>query len=326
MPAFHKRPDWRILGLRPTDPEYALDRRRFLASLGMGGLSLSGLIVGCKQTADADAPPGPATRPAKPGLYPAKRNPSFTLDRKLTKRDAVLRHVNYYEFDASNKPRAVRLAQKLVTHPWTISVTGQVKKPQTFGVDELVGRLPLEERLYRHRCVETWTMALPWTGFPLRRLLDLVEPLSSAKYVRFVSFNRPEQAPGMRADSGYPWPYHEGLRMDEARNDLALLATGMYGAPLSKQNGAPIRLVVPWKYGYKSIKAIVEIQLVEKQPSTFWNTVNPREYGFESNVNPAVPHPRWSQAREWMIDGNQTIKRDTQAYNGYAKLVAGMYH
>lgn len=324
MHSIHRRPDWWIQDLQPTDKQWFLNRREFLASVGIGGTVLAGGIAGCNRNAEADPPPGPATRPA-PGLYPAKRNLSFELDRAITKREAVLRHINYYEFDASNKPEAVKLAQRLTTHPWTLTVAGLVKKPMTFDVQTLERRFPIEERLYRHRCVETWAMAVPWIGFPLRRLLDLVEPLAKAKFVRFVSFLRPDEAPGQHPASVYPWPYHEGLRLDEARNDLTLLTTGMYGQPLPKQNGAPIRLVVPWKYGYKSIKAIVKIELVEKQPATLWNTVASNEYGFYSNVDPAVPHPRWSQAREWMIDGNRFNKRKTLPYNGYGKLVAHMY-
>ncbi|MCG8409536.1 MAG: protein-methionine-sulfoxide reductase catalytic subunit MsrP [Phycisphaerales bacterium] len=325
MPSIHKQPDWWISDLQPTDEQWFLNRRQFLTSLGIGGAALTaGGISGCDRGAGAETTPGAATRPA-PGLYPAKRNQKFELDRPITRRKDVLNYINYYEFDPADKPRAVKLSQKLTTHPWTLKVTGLVKKPRTFDVEELQKRFPLEERLYRHRCVETWAMALPWTGFPLRHLLNLVEPLATAKYVRFVSFMRPSEAPGQHPGSSYPWPYHEGLRLDEALHDLALLATGVYGHPLPKQNGAPIRVVVPWKYGYKSIKAIVEIELVEKQPPTLWNTVAPHEYGFYSNVDPAVPHPRWSQAKEWMIDGSRMSKRATLPYNGYGRLVNQLY-
>ena len=325
MPHFHKRPAWWIPHLQPTDEQAFFSRRRFLASLGVGGVTLAGSIGACRRDAEAGPTPSPTTHPVGPDALTAARNAKYKLDRKMTREEAVRRYVNYYEFDAADKPRAVRLAQELTIHPWTVKVGGLVKKPKTFDIDDLLQRFALEERLYRHRCVETWAMALPWIGFPLRALLDWVEPLSAAKFVRFVSFMRPEEAPGQRIGSGYPWPYHEGLRLDEARNELAFLAVGAFGRRLAKQNGAPIRLVVPWKYGYKSIKAIVEIQLVDKQPPTFWNTVNAHEYGFYSNVDPAVPHPRWSQAKEWMIDGGRLNKRDTLPYNGYAKLVAGMY-
>ncbi|MFQ5425326.1 MAG: protein-methionine-sulfoxide reductase catalytic subunit MsrP, partial [Phycisphaerae bacterium] len=289
MSFIHERPFWAIPGARATDERLVLNRREFVSAIGAAGAVAAGILPGCDRGVDAEAPPGPATRPSMPGLYPAKRNAKYTLDRKLSRRDSALRYVNYYEFDASNKSAAVRLAQKLVTYPWSVEVSGLVRHPKRFDVDDLVRRFPLEERLYRHRCVETWAMAVPWTGFPLRLLLDAVEPLPQAKYVRFVSFLRPKQAPGQQSGSTYPWPYHEGLRLDEARNELALLATGIYGQPLPKQNGAPIRLVVPWKYGYKSIKAIERIELVAQRPPTFWNSVSPVEYGFESNVNPKVP-------------------------------------
>jgi len=330
MPNIHKRPAWWIPNLRPTDEAVFLDRRRFMASLGIGGAALIGGISACDRISDTSTKPRPTTRPdarsqLEPAALTAPRNDKYTLDRKTTKADAVMRYVNYYEFDAADKPRAVRLAQNLTLHPWTLSITGLVKKPRTFDVEELEKRLSLEERLYRHRCVETWAMALPWIGFPLRSLIKLVEPLSAARFVRFVSFMRPDEAPGQHLGSGYPWPYHEGLRIDEANSEAAFVAVGAYGRRLAKQNGAPIRLVTPWKYGYKSIKAIVEMQFVDKQPPTFWNTVNAHEYGFYSNVDPAVPHPRWSQAQEWMIDGGRMSKRDTLPYNGYGELVAHLY-
>lgn len=333
MSNIHKRPPWWISDLRPTNEAIFLDRRRFMASLGIGGATLIGGISACNRKTDPSTKSKPTTRAAgsdaqsdlEPDALNAPRNKKYTLDRKITKAEAVMRYVNYYEFDAANKPRAVRLAQNFTIHPWTLSITGLVKKPKTYDVDELEKRFPLEERLYRHRCVETWAMALPWIGFPLHSLIKFVEPLSAARFIRFVSFMRPEEAPGQYPGSGYPWPYHEGLRMDEANSEPAFLAVGAYGHRLTKQNGAPIRLVTPWKYGYKSIKAIVEMQFVDKQPPTFWNTVNANEYGFLSNVDPALPHPRWSQAQEWMIDGGRMNKRDTLPYNGYGELVAGMY-
>ncbi len=324
MPQIHRLPHWRLTDRQPTDESFVVDRRSFVATLGAAGVVVGGGLIGCDASA-AEPPPGADQRPVPPGLYPARRNAKYKLDRKITQRDAVLQTINYYEFDASNKPRAVELAQKLTTHPWTVEVTGLVKTPKKFDIAELEKRFGLEERLYRHRCVETWAMAVPWTGFPLSKLLDVVEPLSAAKFVRLVTYMRPKEAPGQHPDSSYPWPYHEGLRMDEARNELTMLATGLFGKPLPKQNGSPIRLVVPWKYGYKSIKAIVKIELVDKRPPTFWNTVRPAEYGFLSNVDPKVPHPRWSQAEEWMIDGGRTKKRPTLPYNGYGELVAGMY-
>ncbi|MEM7233118.1 MAG: protein-methionine-sulfoxide reductase catalytic subunit MsrP, partial [Planctomycetota bacterium] len=262
----------------------------------------------------------PSGDPKKP-LYPAKRNSKYRLDRRLTAESFATSYNNFYEF-TFGKTRARTLAQRMKTSPWKIEISGLVKKPMTIDVDQLMRKVPLEERLYRFRCVEAWAMAVPWTGFPLRALLELVEPLRSAKYVRFETFNKPDWGQGFLYKE-YPWPYHEALTIDEASNELALMATGLYGKPLPKQNGAPIRLVVPWKYGFKSIKSIVKIELVEKKPETFWNTVIPEEYGFEANVNPDVPHPRWSQAFETLIDSGKRV--ETQLYNGYADQVAHLY-
>jgi sulfoxide reductase catalytic subunit YedY len=202
-------------------------------------------------------------------------------------------------------------------------VDGLCAKPTKFDLDDLYRRMPLEERQYRHRCVETWSMCVPWTGFPLRELLKAVEPKPEARFVAFETFDRPEVAPHRASSVGYPWPYTEGLTMAEATNELVLLATGMYGHPLLKQNGAPIRLVVPWKYGYKSIKSIVRIRLTDTQPATFWNTIQPAEYDFQANVNPDVPHPRWSQRSERMLGTGAMF--DTVLYNGYGEFVGDLY-
>ncbi|MDX1567946.1 MAG: protein-methionine-sulfoxide reductase catalytic subunit MsrP, partial [Longimicrobiales bacterium] len=202
-------------------------------------------------------------------------------------------------------------------------VAGEVENPGTFDVADLERELGLEERIYRHRCVEAWAMTVPWTGFPLRKLLDRVQPLSSANYIRFVSFDRPEQAVGQRTQNWYPWPYYEALRMDEARNELTMVVTGIYGEPMPKQHGAPVRIVTPWKYGYKSPKSIVRMEFVREQPPTFWNDMAPSEYGFFSNVNPEVPHPRWSQAEEEMIGTGEVYP--TEVFNGYGEWVADMY-
>jgi sulfoxide reductase catalytic subunit YedY len=206
--------------------------------------------------------------------------------------------------------------------PWTLEVGGLVGKPRTFDLEDLLRAFPLEERIYRHRCVEAWAMVVPWTGFPLAALLRQVEPLPSARFVRFVSFERPSEASHQK-DRSQPWPYTEGLTLAEASNELAFLATGMYGHPLLKQHGSPVRLVVPWKYGFKSAKAIVRIELTAEQPATFWNTLMPHEYDFWANVNPTVPHPRWSQEKERLLGTGET--RPTQRYNGYAEWVAHLY-
>jgi methionine sulfoxide reductase catalytic subunit len=256
-------------------------------------------------------------------LYPAKRNAAFQLDREITPEWAATGYNNFYEFDPYGKETVKGLVGKFVTNPWSIRVHGLVKEPRTLDLDELVKKFPLEERLYRFRCVERWAMAVPWTGFPLHLLVKEVEPKPNAKYLRFLTANRPDQMPGM-SKAPYPWPYFEGLRMDDAMHPLTLVATGLYGKPLPKQNGAPVRLVVPWKYGYKSIKSIVSIEFVEKEPPTFWNRLQPSEYGFYSNVEPKKPHPRWSQAYEQLIPNME--RRATLQYNGYAEQVAGLYN
>ncbi len=258
-----------------------------------------------------------------PGLLPAvERNPEFTLDRPLTPEWAATSYNNYYEF-STDKQAIKRLAQAFKPRPWTLEVKGHCAKPRTWSIEDLEKEMPIEERLYRHRCVEAWAMAVPWMGFPVAELLRRVEPTSKAQYVRFVSVNRPEEMPGIRYSGNYPWPYYEGLRMDEAMNPLAFLATGLYGKVLPNQNGAPLRLVTPWKYGFKSAKAIVRIELVEKRPNTFWNMAVPQEYGFFANVNPARPHPRWSQAVEQLLPNMDRVP--TQPYNGYGKWVSSLY-
>jgi sulfoxide reductase catalytic subunit YedY len=212
---------------------------------------------------------------------------------------------------------------RFVTSPWQIEISGLVEKPMTLEMADLPKMFSLEERIYRLRCVEAWAMIVPWTGFPLSKLIERVSPRSEAKFVRFETFNKPEQCPGVQHVRDYPWPYFEGLRLDEAMNPLTMVVTGIYGKPLPKQHGAPVRMVVPWKYGYKSIKSIVKIEFVASQPTTFWEKLQPDEYPFESNVNPNVPHPRWSQATERMIDTGDRVR--TQLYNGYGNYVAKLY-
>ena len=309
---------------RSVSPESVyLTRRKFLKSIGLATL---GTAVGChRSSADSATREGqirgiPAASPTA-DLYPPRRNESFTLDRPITPEVVASTYNNFYEF-SEHKKAAGLLAEQLTTRPWTIKVTGLVQNPQIFDIDSLVRKMPLEERLYRHRCVEAWAMAVPWTGFPIRALMELVQPLSSAKYIRMVTFNDPKTAPGMR-NTSYPWPYHEGLTIAEAANDLSLFVTGIYGHELTKQHGAPIRLVAPWKYGYKSIKSIVELEFVAERPPTFWSTLIPWEYNFGANVNPKIPHPRWSQASERLIGTN--IRRATLDYNGYGPFVSDLY-
>ncbi len=243
------------------------------------------------------------------------------LGASLTSCQDITTYNNFYEF-SYGKEDVARRAQDFKTSPWTVTVGGLVNKPGAFTVADLVQRYQPAERIYRMRCVEAWSVVVPWTGFPLARLLADVQPKPEAKFVRFVSFYDPKQMPG---DSSLPFPYSEGLRLDEAVHDLTILATGLYGKPLPAQDGAPIRLVVPWKYGFKSAKSIMSIELVDKQPATFWSTLAPHEYGFYSNVNPNVDHPRWSQASERRI--GEAERRDTLLFNGYdqvAPLYAGM--
>jgi sulfoxide reductase catalytic subunit YedY len=246
---------------------------------------------------------------------------SYTVNEKITTLDDASHYNNYYEF-GTGKEEPAKYANTLITSPWKVQVGGLVNKPKTYDLDELMKIVPVEERVYRMRCVEAWSMVIPWDGIPLAALLKQVEPTAKAKFVAFQSFYNEKQMPRSKY-AGIDLPYVEGLRLDEAMNPLALLAVGMYGETLPNQNGAPIRLVVPWKYGFKGIKSIVKITLVEKEPPTTWNIANAREYGFYSNVNPLVDHPRWSQATERRI--GELFKVKTLMFNGYADQVASLY-
>ncbi|MEQ8635799.1 protein-methionine-sulfoxide reductase catalytic subunit MsrP [Gimesia maris] len=307
-----------------------LYRREFLQRMGTGlGIAgFAGLLASCEQATKEEIEQAGATTPlpqASGSIYPAQRNPAFKYGRPETDPIEAEKFTNFYEFTGPTSKQAWKYVEHFQTAPWSVTVEGECAKPRTFDLDDLYKELKFEERAYRHRCVETWAMCVPWTGFPLASLLKLVEPKASAKFVAFETFNKPQQAPYMESSGPgtWPWPYTEGLTMPEAMNDLAFIATGLYGAPLLKQNGAPIRLVVPWKYGFKSGKSIVKIRLTKDQPATFWNTVNPEEYGFVANVEPDVPHPRWSQRTEWMLG---TEKRyDTKPFNGYGEYVASLY-
>jgi sulfoxide reductase catalytic subunit YedY len=301
---------WELPEHMATPEAVFLDRRRLLAaSLAAGGL---GILPGAAGAQEADP---------SAGLYPVKRNEAFTLgDRQVTPEEINANYNNFYEFGSSKRVAAA--AQALKVRPWTIKLDGMVEKEQTLDIDALLKAMPLEERLYRHRCVEAWAMAVPWSGFPLRALLEVAKPLSSAKYVQMQTFLDPKIAPGQK-QSWYPWPYTEGLTMAEAANDLAFMVTGAYGKPLAKSFGAPIRLALPWKYGFKHIKSIVRITFTDQRPKSFWEAIQPAEYGFWANVNPAVPHPRWSQATEQLLGTGQTVP--TQLFNGYGEYVADMY-
>lgn len=306
---------WQLRANQITPEAKFYQRRQFLKAIAIGSTAWSSsLLSSCGPAADAIAI-GAQEQPAGPELYPARRDVRFSLDRPVTAEAYAASYNNFYEFSVF-KSRVYRQAARLKTFPWQVAVSGLVEKGRVFDIDQLVRTFPLEERLYRFRCVEAWAMAVPWTGFLLRDLIKQVQPLSTARYVRFETFMNPKIAGNQ--SSGYgPWPYSEALTMAEAMNDLTLMATGIYGHPLPKQHGAPLRLVVPWKYGFKSIKSIVKIEFTAAQPKTFWNSNRPSEYDFTANVDPAVPHPRWSQATEKLIDAGET--RATLPFNGYGE-------
>ncbi len=296
------------------EPVY-LSRRSFMRAVGtlVAGtwvLNACGTEGPSSAALGADSPPAGSTTAT-----------ADELNDPLTSYDAVTNYNNFYEF-STDKEAVASLARTFTTTPWSVAVGGLVDKPKTYAFEDIEKRFPSEERVYRLRCVEGWSMVIPWLGFPLGRLLAEVEPTSKAKYVRFETVERPAEMPGQR-DGFYTWPYVEGLRLDEAMHDLTLLATGLYGNALLPQNGAPLRLVVPWKYGFKSIKSIVKIDLVEEQPRSLWMAAAPDEYGFYANVNPDVPHPRWSQSSERRI--GETQRRRTLPFNGYAEEVQGLY-
>jgi sulfoxide reductase catalytic subunit YedY len=307
----------KILSSEITPEHLYLSRRKFL--IGAGTVAAGALLSACgipvPASSSATSVPALPTEPA-----PRASKAADELGDKLTPYDAITNYNNYYEF-SMDKEEVARLAQGFKTSPWTVQVGGLVNQPKAFGLEDLL-KLTQEERIYRLRCVEAWSMVIPWTGFPLSRLLKEVEPLSKAKYVRFETILDPEQMPG-QSGGWYDWPYVEGLRLDEAMHDLTILATGLYGKPLPPQDGAPIRLVVPWKYGFKSCKSIVKMDLVEEMPVSFWMAAAPNEYGFYANVNPDVPHPRWSQATERRI--GELARRKTLPFNGYAEQVASLY-
>ena len=250
----------------------------------------------------------------------APRNPAFDPGRDITAERDATTYNNYYEFGTDKS--ISRAAQRLPVSPWTIKIEGMVSTPKTIDFDDLMKKVHLEERVYRHRCVEGWAMTVPWTGFPLKELVKLADPSASAKYIAFETLADPKTMPGLRS-SAFEWPYIEGVTMAEANNDLAFLVTGLYGKTVPKQNGAPIRLVLPWKYGFKSVKSIVKVTFTDKRPTTFWEGLQPSEYGFWANVNPEVPHPRWSQATERLLGNDQRVP--TKLYNGYGEFVAGLY-
>lgn len=295
-----------------TPQDVWLSRRKWLRQAGMGALALGGggLLPAVAET----------LRPA----LAAAANPAYWLKDKLTTEKDVTSYNNFYEF-GTGKTDPFRHADRLQTEPWTVSVEGEVETPRTFDIDQLRKLAAMEERIYRLRCVEAWSMVIPWSGYSLSALLSQVRPTSKAKYVEFVTAVQPENMPGLN-DRIIDWPYREGLRMDEAMHPLTMLVFGVYGKALPGQNGAPLRVAIPWKYGFKSGKSIVKIRLVEEMPATSWVSIAPNEYGFYANVNPEVSHPRWSQATERRIgDAFFAPRVPTQMFNGYADQVASLY-
>jgi sulfoxide reductase catalytic subunit YedY len=300
---------------RLATPEHLVFNRRALLVGAAGALAAFPGAAMAQRVGDLDKLPDPSA-----GLYPAKRNGAYTLDRPITDEKINEHFNNFYEFGTSKD--VADASQRLQIRPWTVKIDGLVEKPVEIGIDDLMRKMTLEERTYRHRCVEAWSMAIAWTGFPFKKLVEFARPLGSAKYVQMETFLDPKMAPGQRM-RWYPWPYVEGLTMAEATNELAFLATGAYGHPLAKVQGAPLRLAVPWKYGFKSIKSIVRFSFVEKRPVGLWERLQASEYGFWANVNPSVPHPRWSQATEEVIGTGE--RRPTLIFNGYGEYVAGLY-
>jgi len=294
-------------------------RRAFMKSLG--ALSAGALLAACGPGREAPTPTTAVQGAPGGEAEPRASAAADELGDPLTDFEAITNYNNFYEFSMDKEEVAVR-SRDFAVRPWTVEVGGLVSKPAVFGIEDILSLFPREERIYRLRCVEAWSMVIPWLGFPLKQLLDRVEPTGDAKYVRFETLHDPERMPGQRS-RWYTWPYVEGLRLDEAYHDLTILATGLYGKELMPQNGAPLRLVVPWKYGFKSIKSIVKIELVSEMPTSLWMAAAPHEYGFYANVNPQVNHPRWSQATERRI--GEFSRRETLMFNGYEEEVAHLY-
>jgi sulfoxide reductase catalytic subunit YedY len=312
MNIIHRR-GWQIPERQATPEGVYLNRRALLAATASAAAAtLAPSIAHAQRVTDLPDP--------TKDLYPAKRAEKYTLgDREITPEKINANYNNFYEFGGSKD--IARAAQQLKIRPWTVKIDGMVEKPFDIAVDDLIRKMPLEERLYRHRCVEAWSMTIPWTGFPMAKLVELAKPLASATYVTMQTF-QDKAYPGFR-QIGYPWPYTEGLTIAEANNELAFVVTGMYGKPALKQMGSPLRLAVPWKYGFKSIKSIVRFSFTDQRPKTFWESLQAAEYGFWANVNPEIPHPRWSQATEEDITtGN---RRPTVLFNGYGEYVAALY-
>jgi methionine sulfoxide reductase catalytic subunit len=305
------RRGWELPESAATPESVFHGRRRLLKGLAAGPMLLGAGFAGRARADDEGL---------APELYPAERNAAYTVDREMTDEALATTYNNFYEYGSHKQ--IWRAAQELKLRPWTVTIDGMVANEVTLDAEDLIRRMPIEERVYRLRCVEAWAMTVPWIGFPMAELVRFAEPTSGARYVEMQTFLEPEMAPGQR-QFWYPWPYIEGLTLEEATNELAFIGTGLYGKTMPKQNGAPIRLVAPWKYGFKSLKSIVRFTFTDQRPKTFWETVQGQEYGFWANVNPEVAHPRWSQATEELIGSGEKVP--TRIYNGYGEYVAHLY-
>jgi len=347
MTSIRRPRPWEGRTTRPVLPESLWpSRREILRALGLGGAMLATpSVVGCQErkTVSGVEQDPVTTYPASTrwvpdwkvvggkSAYPAQRNPAFLVRRSLNPEDDAAAQNNFYEFLPGRAGPVHRFVEGFRPEPWKLAIAGEVEEERTVDLDDVAKIAPLEERVYHFRCVERWSMVVPWTGIPLAKVVEWCKPKSSAKHVRFVSFGpkdlteeqKPHTPPGFTEAAHYPWPYYEGLRMDEATNPLALLVTGIYGHAIPMQHGAPLRVIAPWKYGYKSPKSIVRIEFTREEPPTFWNDLQPKEYGYLSNIEPDVPHPRWSQANEWDITTKDWMP--TLPYNGYGEYVAELY-
>ena len=305
---FRKNKIWNLKESSITSEKIFKARRESLKKIAIGSLILPSTLL--------------SSFPAFSSLYPPISNNSYKIDRDLTKENLATTYTNFYEFGSSKN--IWRRAAQLTTNPWLLTIDGLVNKPLTIDVHDLLKKIGgIEERVYRFRCVEAWSMTVPWAGFPLNKILSLIEPKKDAKFLKFETFFNPDIAPGQK-QQWYPWPYQEGITIEEAKNDLSFIATGIYGKELPNQNGAPLRLILPWKYGFKSIKSIVKISLTNDRPIGMWEKLAPKEYGFWANVNPDIPHPRWSQKTEQQLGVDGRIP--TVIYNGYGEQVASMYN
>lgn len=308
------KPSWYLPESKATSESVFINRRELVKGLGMGGLlAAAGMSYKSSSAYAAEDPSA--------GLYKdIVRNEKYTLDRPVTPEQLNLTYNNFYEFGSHKQIH--QAAQALKIRPWEIEIDGEVEKPMTIGIDDLLKKMPLEERLYRHRCVEAWSMTVPWSGFEMSKLVELAKPTNDAKYMRFETFEDKSVAPGQK-QFWYPWPYVEGISMEEAMNEMTFMVTGAYGKPVPKQMGAPLRLALPWKYGFKHIKSIKKISFTKERPVSFWEELGPNEYGFWANVNPEVDHPRWTQATERDLETGERIP--TRLFNGYEEQVAYLY-